>query len=385
MINSTDRKADAKAEREAQEKAKRRAEQAAVITGLQQIIEGDEQLLGFVRGRIAGGWRGKLNVGPEAFFAPIVNVGLTERRIILQHVHPETGKPSEILPHSFPVTEMAGLLFTDIETFGAEQAGRLIIRLNNEQHFRIRLQGVANVESAKTMTEVFQSLTTARRKSATTPTQSVCPHCAHILDQVSKFCPYCGGTLPTDQAANATASAEAEASASVTAETTVETVVETTFVDTTFAAPTPEFSGAPSPVEAVAQEAAASSAAPTSEFTGWSPSQPPTPPSPPTSAWEIPAPSPAPEATPVPFASETPASGFVEGDSPPVHEASTIVEDWGGLLPDDLEAATARYEQPTGGMLSDALATPPSEESAEAPQPDETTETPRSDAPHGDY
>jgi hypothetical protein len=41
------------------------------------------------------------------------------------------------------------------------------------------------------MAEVFESLTAARRATAR-PTQSVCAHCGHILDQPSKFCPYCG-------------------------------------------------------------------------------------------------------------------------------------------------------------------------------------------------
>ena len=77
----------------------RRAEQATIVSGLKTVLESDEQLLGFARGRIAGGWRGKLNVGPEAFFAPFVNVGLTERRFVLQHIHPENGRPSEIMPH----------------------------------------------------------------------------------------------------------------------------------------------------------------------------------------------------------------------------------------------------------------------------------------------
>src|SRR5262249_20586215 len=158
MINSTERRAEEKAEREAEEKAQRRAEQAQVVEGLRSVLEGDEQLLAFARGRIAGGWRGKLSVGPEAFFAPFVNIGLTERRLVLQHIHPENGRPSEILPHFFPLADIESLAFTDIETFGAEQACRLTLRLRDDHQFRLRLKGATNFESAKAMQEVFQSL-----------------------------------------------------------------------------------------------------------------------------------------------------------------------------------------------------------------------------------
>jgi hypothetical protein len=155
-------------------------------------LEGDEQLLAFARGRLAGGWRGKLTVGPEAFFAPYVNIGLTERRFVLQHFHPENGRPSEILPHFFPLADIAGLTFSDVETFGAAPSCRLVLRLHNDQHFRLRLEGAANFENARQMVEVFQSLTVARHRDAPRPTESLCAHCGHILDQPSKFCPYCG-------------------------------------------------------------------------------------------------------------------------------------------------------------------------------------------------
>src|SRR5262249_25108368 len=121
-----------------------------------------------------------------------VNLGLTERRFILQHIHPENGKPSEILPHFFPISDIQSLAFADVETFGGEQACRLILRLGGDQHFRIRLNGTVNVESARALPEGFQSLTTAQQKMRPSPTQSVCSACGRILDMPSKFCPYCG-------------------------------------------------------------------------------------------------------------------------------------------------------------------------------------------------
>ena len=190
-MNSTDIKPKSKAEREAEEKAKRRAEEATIVAGLKQAIDADEQLLGFTRGRVAGGIRGKMSLGPEAFFAPFVNIGLTERRIVVQHINSETGRPGEILPHFYALGDIAALTFSDIETFGADAAARLTLRLRNDQHTRLRLRGLGNFENAKAIVEVFQSLMSAQR-SVTTPTQRVCGTCRHILDQPFKFCPYCG-------------------------------------------------------------------------------------------------------------------------------------------------------------------------------------------------
>src|SRR5580704_16142140 len=75
MLNSTDRMANEKAERDAAAKAARRAEEASIVAGLRAALQPDEQLLGFARARIAGGIKGRLNIGPEAFFAPFVNIG----------------------------------------------------------------------------------------------------------------------------------------------------------------------------------------------------------------------------------------------------------------------------------------------------------------------
>jgi hypothetical protein len=209
MVNSAERKANEKAERAARERAAERAEQAQIVEGLYQTLEPGESLLAFARGRIAGGWRGKLNVGLEAFFAPFVNIGLTERRFILQHIHPESGRPSEILPHVFPLSEIVGVSFSDIETFGSDPAGRLTLRLPSDQHVRLRLLGRANFESAQALAEVFRSLTETQAKAPASPTQTLCSNCAQALDRPSKFCPYCGTRLAAPETPAQTSSAEA--------------------------------------------------------------------------------------------------------------------------------------------------------------------------------
>ena len=181
-----------KAEQEAQQKALRRAEQANILAGVRPILEPEEQLLAFARARIAGGWRGKLNVGPEAFFAPYANAALTERRFIVQHVHHSSGRPSEMLPHSYALGAIARATFTDIETFGGEPACRLILHLQNGLYVRLRLRGQLNFAAAKNMVELFDSLTLAQRATTVSPLQKTCAHCSQILDNDYKFCPYCG-------------------------------------------------------------------------------------------------------------------------------------------------------------------------------------------------
>lgn len=183
---------ETRAEKEAQERARRREQQASIVLGLRTILDEDEQLLGFARGRISGGWRGKLAVGPEAFFAPYVNIGLTERRLFLQHIHPEDGKPSEIPPHTFVLADVDSITFSGIETFGKDEEGRMTIRQTDDQYFRVRLAGGKNTHDANALVEVFRSLTKSRRDPKPTPTQRVCSSCQKTLDRDYKFCPYCG-------------------------------------------------------------------------------------------------------------------------------------------------------------------------------------------------
>lgn len=204
MVTSTQAKTKSKAEQEAQHKAVRRAEQANILAGVRPILDKDEQLLSFARARIAGGWRSKLNVGPEAFFAPYVNVALTERRFLVQHIQPASGKPSQMLPHAYTFDKVARVTFTEIETYGADPACRLILHLENNLFVRLRLRGLLNVESAKSMAKLFDSLTTAKRAVSTPPTQSACPRCERLMDQPHRFCPYCG----TQQPPRTTATAE---------------------------------------------------------------------------------------------------------------------------------------------------------------------------------
>jgi hypothetical protein len=274
MNSTAGRKTKSRAEREADLRAARRAEQATIIAGLKTVLESDEQLLGFARGRIAGGFRGKLNIGPEAFFAPIVNIGLTERRLVLQHIHPENGRPSEILPHFFPLGEIASLAFSDIETYGGEPACRLVVHLTNELYCRLRLRGQTNFESAQSIAEVFTSLTGPRR-SATTPTQRICPQCTRMLDQPYKYCPYCGQQQPLETHVGEAPTAEAAAE-NVAAEP--DTVLGTPFLPELPIADTAASAGAPvefaAPAPPITDPEPADESAPEAEPSAFWPSEP---------------------------------------------------------------------------------------------------------------
>lgn len=206
MLNSTDRSAESKTQAN---KQAARAEAAAVVAGLNHILEADEQLLGFARGAIAGGIKGKLTVGPEAMLAPSVNVGLTDRRLMLQHINSESGRRIDIQPHFFKITDIHDMVFSDIETFGGPPACRLLISLLNGQQVRLRLSGESSFQGSKALVSVFKALT-ATSRSMDTASQRVCTACGQVQDSPSRFCPYCGAPQPTAAASTPEIKAEAE-------------------------------------------------------------------------------------------------------------------------------------------------------------------------------
>lgn len=190
-------------------RARARAEYAGAFQGLQDATEADEQILAFARGKIAGGARGRLNLGPETFFAPLVNIALTDRRLLLQHVQPETLRPSTIPPHTFPLADIAAVQHMEIETFGADAACRLVVRLAGDQYCRLRLRGDLNCSGAKTLARVFSAIAGERNNGG--PARR-CGRCRQALDQPYPFCPYCGVADPESAgAASGPSAPEAQA------------------------------------------------------------------------------------------------------------------------------------------------------------------------------
>ncbi len=195
----------------AERKQIERNQMAAVVRELKKALEPGENLLAFARGRIAGGIRGKINVGLEALIAPDVNVGLTEGRLLLQHVQPVSGRASEMAPHAFTLAELQSIDFADIETFGGSPASRLLLRLPNDQQFRVRLEGSLNLMNAKALAAVFQAIAKSARP-AQSPTMRECVECGGTQDQPFRFCPFCGAAQP-DQPSSAAETTMTEAGA----------------------------------------------------------------------------------------------------------------------------------------------------------------------------
>lgn len=221
---------------EARRKA-HKAQQATAYSNLQTLLEEGESLLSFTRGKIAGGVQGKLFMGLESFLAPDVNIGLTDRRAVFQHLGRDSDKPARMAPHSFPLSEIINIHYQEADAFHEpDELGRLTLQLAEEQSCRIRLYGRNNCDDAREFAEVFRSLTAGRREAAASPVQNLCGECQSILDNPAKFCPYCGARLPEPPAETPVADAtpdivaeevEVVVNAEVV-ETAVEIVAETT-------------------------------------------------------------------------------------------------------------------------------------------------------------
>ena len=193
MLNTTER--PAAADSAAADKKAAKAETAAIVKGITSLLNPDEQLLGYARASIAGGIKGKLTIGPEAMVAPLVNIGLTDKRLILQHVNSESKQLSRIAPHSFPLTEIRTIEFSDLAIHGHQDTARLIITLVDEQHIRLRSTGKPNFGALLALTSVYNALTGSSRHGGGASLK--CSACEHVLDTTCRFCPFCGAEQST--------------------------------------------------------------------------------------------------------------------------------------------------------------------------------------------
>ncbi|HLH80920.1 MAG TPA: zinc ribbon domain-containing protein [Chthonomonas sp.] len=180
------------------------AEIASLIEGLQSLLAPDEHLLGYTRAWIAGGLRGKLNVCPEALFAALMNVGLTDQNLLIQHVNLADGKPSKLSAHRYSLADVLYIQFVKSETFGGTPAGRLTVQIADNVSLRFRVWGFFNVKEAQSLAKVFQAFS-AQQRHEEPPLWHTCAACGEKLDQPYRFCPYCGQPsspmIGSDQAA----------------------------------------------------------------------------------------------------------------------------------------------------------------------------------------
>jgi hypothetical protein len=167
-----------------------KAEIASIVRGITSLLKPDEQLLACARASIAGGIMGKLSIGPEAMVHPLVNIALTDRRLILQHVNAESKSQVRTAPHSFLLTEMRAMEFSDLAIHGHKDSARLVVTLSEEQHIRLRISGPDNFKAVSALARVYEALTGASRHSGTANLK--CEACQHSLDNMCRFCPFCG-------------------------------------------------------------------------------------------------------------------------------------------------------------------------------------------------
>ncbi len=170
--------------------------QAVVIKAMQKALADGEQMLGVTVCRLAGGLRGRLQLGVGGATLNYCAVMLTDRRLVL-HRYPV---PVGVTPHArdlheFTLASIAAMDFEEIETYGGEPSCRLIVRLANDAACRLRIRGQWRCSAASDICRVFAAIAPS---SMTPVTLRRCPNCSQRLDGDHRYCPYCGKNLKQD-------------------------------------------------------------------------------------------------------------------------------------------------------------------------------------------
>jgi hypothetical protein len=167
-----------------------RAIEAAVFEDLQKALQAEEALLGATRGRITGTWRRRLTLNPQAILSPFVNLGLTGERLILQPIHPATGRAFSDRTADYPLPEVLAMTVSDADVMEPGRTVRLEVHLGHGDSFRLRAGGRL-ADSAREMATVWQTVS-GEAMTLLRPTEIACPHCHRTLDRPYRFCPFCG-------------------------------------------------------------------------------------------------------------------------------------------------------------------------------------------------
>jgi hypothetical protein len=176
---------------EPEDSAKRwdRAAEADAYEDVSHALDVEEPLLGVTRGRIAGTWRRPLSFQPQALLSPYVNLGITADKLVLQPIHPSSGRAMSDKGTPIPLSDVVAMTITDADPLEAGRTSRLAIQVQSGESFRLRAPG-RFAESAKQLVEVWKSLTDGQR--APMDIELRCVHCGRGLDRPHRFCPYCG-------------------------------------------------------------------------------------------------------------------------------------------------------------------------------------------------
>jgi len=172
------------------EKPWNRMPEAETFEDLQKALEPEESLLGATRGKIAGSWRGRFSLHPQALFSPYINLGLTGDRLLIQHIRQDTGRAVSEKPLAVPLSDVASVSLSDADPFEAGRTVRVVVDLASGESLRLRAVGRL-AESARELVEVWESLSGMAR-TIQTDEAGTCPHCGRLLDRLYRFCPFCG-------------------------------------------------------------------------------------------------------------------------------------------------------------------------------------------------
>lgn len=167
-----------------------RSVEADLFDDLQKAVRPEEPLLAATRGKIVGGWRGRFSLNPQALLSPYVNLGLTGERLLLQRIHPSTGRAFAEAPAEFPLADVRSLTCADADAIEPGRTVRLVVELASGELLRLRAVGRL-AQGAREMVGVWGSLV-GDAIPAESPDTLICPHCTQPLDRPYRFCPFCG-------------------------------------------------------------------------------------------------------------------------------------------------------------------------------------------------
>src|SRR5579862_4558539 len=163
-----------------------RQAESEMYEDLRQALEPGKTLLAATRGRVAGAVRTRLSLNPHVMLSPYVNLGLTSEEILIQRIHPATGRAASDKASAIPIADVAAILWSDADQIEPGRTVRLAVRLAAGHEMRLRASGRLAV-AARKLAEVWTSLTAGRVQTQSSAQQ--CTACSKPLDRPYRFCP----------------------------------------------------------------------------------------------------------------------------------------------------------------------------------------------------